>query len=97
MGKLKEFIDENINWEGTKATVPAGHIVTEAVVMFRLVKINEETGELSEQYEYVSNRGASFAMIRGIADCVFDQWEFQIIDKLASNANAQEDDEDDGT
>lgn len=38
MGKLKEFIDENINWEGTKATVPAGHIVTEAVVMFRLVK-----------------------------------------------------------
>jgi len=95
MTTLKDFLDQNINWQGNRAFVANDHIVTEAIVVYRAVKLDSESDELAETYDYVITRGCSFAMARGIVDCILDQWQIDIMNRYTAGEDYEEGDDDD--
>lgn len=89
MGKLKEFILENCDWEKYDDNdLDDDDLVTEVVIMYRTVKLTDED-PLPEAFGYFTNKGCSFAMARGIVDCVDDRWVYEGV------ASIHKDDEDD--
>lgn len=66
---LKPFLAEALP---PKFTVNEGEVISDALVIVRIVDLNSEGG-MPERYEYTTTVGLPFAMARGMIQCIHEQ------------------------
>lgn len=91
---LKPFLMESLP---KKFELNEGEVIADAMVLTRIVDLGSEGEEgdtgFGERYEYTTSRGLSFALARGMIQCIHEQ----MIDLYSDVIQAtKEGDEDDG-
>lgn len=90
MGKLRDFINGHVPLDNIK--IHDSHMVTEVVIMYRVIDpTNSDTG-IEEMFDYTTSEGCSMAMARGIVDVVTEEWIAYSIENALGNKEDEDDD-----
>lgn len=92
MSKLRDFVLENVPLDN--AAVADDELVTEVVIMYRVVKLADSL-HLPERYDVTTSAGCSLAMARGISDCINDLWGVMMAEIYDEDRHHLHDDEED--
>lgn len=91
--KIREFILENFKWgEGEQNQIADDEVITEAIIMYRKVRVTTEEDGLPERCDYLRSRGCSFVMALGVVQMVTGEWEYKIIRDIYEEDEDGEDD-----
>lgn len=68
MPKLREFMDERFHWEGMEECIRDNEMITEAVVILRILKVDESNahGEMPERTQLFMSVGCGIIMTKGM-------------------------------
>lgn len=87
---LKPFLADNLP---PQFLLHDGEVITDALVIVRIVDMDSEGG-LPERYEYTTTLGLSFAMGRGMIQCIHEQMISFYADAISNDDDGSEDSDD---
>lgn len=91
MSKLRDFVNDNVPLD--RANISEDELITEVVIMYRVVKL-ADCPHLPERYDVTTSAGCSLAMARGISDCINDLWGVMMAEIYEDDLHSHGEEED---